>query len=50
LAAKALKFNQATDDENGFGPLISGRQRSRVSSFVERALESNYVSIAAGGK
>jgi aminobutyraldehyde dehydrogenase len=49
-AAKSLKFNQPNDDENDFGPLISGRQRSRVSSFVERALESKHVSIAAGGK
>jgi aminobutyraldehyde dehydrogenase len=49
-AAQTLKFNQPNDDENDFGPLISGRQRSRVSSFVERALESKHVSIAAGGK
>ena len=39
-AAKTLKFNQPNDDENDIGPLISARQRSRVSSFVERALEA----------
>jgi aminobutyraldehyde dehydrogenase len=49
-AAKTLKFNQPDDDENDFGPLISSRQRSRVSSFVERALESKHMSIAAGGQ
>jgi aminobutyraldehyde dehydrogenase len=30
-------------------PLISARQRSRVSSFVERALEASHISVAAGG-
>ena len=49
-AAKTLKFNQSDDDENDIGPLISARQRSRVSSFVERALESKHMSIAAGGQ
>ena len=49
-AAKTLKFNQPNDDENDIGPLISARQRSRVSSFVERALEGKHISIAAGGK
>jgi aminobutyraldehyde dehydrogenase len=49
-AAKMLKFNQPNDDENDIGPLISARQRSRVSSFVERALEGKHISIAAGGK
>jgi aminobutyraldehyde dehydrogenase len=49
-AAKTLKFNQPDDDENDIGPLISARQRSRVSSFVERALESKHMSIAAGGQ
>ena len=48
-AVKTLKFNQANDDENDLGPLISARQRSRVSSFVERALESKHISIATGG-
>jgi len=49
-AAKTLKFNQPNDDENDIGPLISARQRSRVSSFVERALEGKHIAIAAGGK
>jgi aminobutyraldehyde dehydrogenase len=49
-AAKTLKFNQPNDAENDIGPLISARQRSRVSSFVERALEGKHISIAAGGK
>jgi hypothetical protein len=49
-ATKTLKFNQPNDEENDIGPLISARQRSRVSSFVERALEGKHISIAAGGK
>jgi aminobutyraldehyde dehydrogenase len=49
-AAKSLRFNEADDDLNDLGPLISARQRSRVSSFVERALEGSHISIAAGGK
>jgi aminobutyraldehyde dehydrogenase len=49
-AAKTLKFNQPNDEENDIGPLISARQRSRVSSFVERALEGKHIAIAAGGK
>ena len=48
-AAKTLKFNQPNDEENDIGPLISARQRSRVSSFVERALEGKHIAIAAGG-
>ena len=49
-AAKSLRFNAPDDDVNDLGPLISARQRSRVASFVERALEGSHVSIAAGGR
>jgi aminobutyraldehyde dehydrogenase len=45
-----LRFNQANDEDNDIGPLISARQRSRVASFVERAAELPHVSITAGGK
>ena len=48
-AVKGLKFNQANDDENDIGPLISARQRSRVSSFVERAAEQKHIEITTGG-
>ena len=48
-AVQTLRFNEADDDLNDFGPLISARQRSRVSSFVERALEASHISVAAGG-
>ncbi|MDQ0471284.1 aminobutyraldehyde dehydrogenase [Labrys wisconsinensis] len=48
-AVQGLKFNQANDDENDIGPLISARQRSRVASFVERAAEQKHIAIATGG-
>jgi aminobutyraldehyde dehydrogenase len=49
-AVASLKYAQANDDENDIGPLISGRQRARVASFVERAMENSHVQITTGGK
>ncbi|WP_045835285.1 gamma-aminobutyraldehyde dehydrogenase [Hyphomicrobium sp. 99] len=49
-AVKSLKYNQANDDENDLGPLISSAQKSRVQSFVERASLQNHITMAAGGK
>lgn len=49
-AASSLKFNQKDDSENEIGPLISDKQRNRVSGFVERAGQLPHISIAAGGK
>jgi len=47
-AANSLKYDSATDSENELGPLISGTQRSRVASFVERALTSPHITAATG--
>jgi aminobutyraldehyde dehydrogenase len=49
-AVSTIKYNLADDTENEIGPLISRRQRDRVSSFVERASELGHMQIAAGGK
>ena len=49
-AVSTIKYNQADDTENEIGPLISKRQRDRVSSFVERAAELGHMKIATGGK
>ena len=49
-AVSTIKYNQADDTENEIGPLISRRQRDRVSSFVERAAELGHMQIATGGK
>lgn len=49
-AVKELKYNQANDDDNDLGPLISSAQKERVKSFVERASLQNHIVMAAGGK
>lgn len=49
-AVNSLKFNQANDDENDLGPLISSAQKGRVQGFVERAAQLNHINVAAGGK
>ncbi|MGA0533645.1 gamma-aminobutyraldehyde dehydrogenase [Hansschlegelia sp. KR7-227] len=49
-AASSITFNDPDDTKNEIGPLISGRQRDRVASFVERAAELDHIEIATGGK
>lgn len=49
-AVKEIKFNQANDDENDIGPLISKTHKGRVQAFVERATQARHISITAGGK
>ena len=49
-AVSTIKYGQVDDSENEIGPLISRRQRDRVSSFVERAAEFKHIEITAGGK
>jgi aminobutyraldehyde dehydrogenase len=49
-AVAGLKYARDNDDENDIGPLISERQRARVASFVERAVENPHVQVTAGGK
>ncbi|RUU30194.1 gamma-aminobutyraldehyde dehydrogenase [Mesorhizobium sp. M6A.T.Ce.TU.016.01.1.1] len=49
-AVSTIKYNRPDDTENEIGPLISRRQRDRVSSFVERASESKHIEITTGGK
>ena len=44
-----IKYNLPDDSENEIGPLISRRQRDRVSSFVERASEQGHMDITTGG-
>ncbi len=48
-AASSLKFNQPDDTQNEIGPLISERQRERVSGFVDRARAARHIEIATGG-
>lgn len=48
-AAKSLKYNQDDDALNEIGPLISARQRSRVSAFVGRSREMPHIDVVSGG-
>ena len=48
-AVATITFADADDAKNEIGPLISPRQRDRVSSFVERARELSHVEITTGG-
>jgi len=49
-AVSTIKYGLDDDTENEIGPLISMRQRDRVASFVERALEQPHMEAATGGK
>ncbi|WP_187968027.1 gamma-aminobutyraldehyde dehydrogenase [Aquibium microcysteis] len=49
-AVSTIAYGQEDDTVNEIGPLISKRQRDRVSSFVERASELNHIEITTGGK
>ncbi len=48
-AVSSIRYALADDAENEIGPLISQRQRERVSSFVQRAAELRHVEITTGG-
>lgn len=48
-AVSGIVYDQQDDGLNEIGPLISGRQLDRVSSFVERARENPHMEITAGG-
>jgi aminobutyraldehyde dehydrogenase len=49
-AVSGIKYALDDDTENEIGPLISMRQRDRVASFVERALEQPHMEATTGGK
>jgi aminobutyraldehyde dehydrogenase len=49
-AVSTIRYGEEDDTANEIGPLISKRQRDRVSSFVERASELNHIEITTGGK
>ncbi|HEU4781211.1 MAG TPA: gamma-aminobutyraldehyde dehydrogenase [Steroidobacteraceae bacterium] len=52
LSSAASSIKMGTQEEEGveMGPLITSRQRSRVSGFVQRAAEKRHIEITAGGK
>ena len=48
-AASSIAFGQEDDTANEIPPLISARQRDRVSSFVSRAQEQDHIEVVTGG-
>ncbi|MDE2464476.1 MAG: gamma-aminobutyraldehyde dehydrogenase [Alphaproteobacteria bacterium] len=48
-AVSRIAYGAARDEDNEIGPLISARQRERVSGFVERARELRHIEITTGG-
>ena len=48
-AVGTIAYNQSDDMLNEIPPLISLRQRDRVSSFVQRANEQKHIEITTGG-
>jgi aminobutyraldehyde dehydrogenase len=49
-AVSSIRIGAPEDAATELGPLISDRQRERVSSFVERALEQSHIERVTGGK
>ncbi len=52
LSSAASSIKMGTQEEEGveMGPLITAKQRSRVSGFVQRAAEKRHIEVTAGGK
>jgi aminobutyraldehyde dehydrogenase len=48
-AIGSLKYGRPEDETTELGPLISERQRERVSSFVERAAALSHTEVLTGG-
>lgn len=49
-AVGSIKYGQPREQDVEIGPLISERQRTRVSSFVERARQQRHIEIVTGGR
>jgi aminobutyraldehyde dehydrogenase len=49
-AASSIKLGMQEEEGVEMGPLITAKQRSRVSGFVQRATEKRHIEVTAGGK
>lgn len=49
-AVSTIKFGGPDEEDSELGPVISARQRDRVSSFVERARALKHIEVTTGGK
>ena len=48
-AVASIRYADKDDTVNEIGPLISARQRDRVLSFVQRAMEHKHMEVTTGG-
>ena len=48
-AVSSIRYADKDDTVNEIGPLISARQRDRVLSFVQRAMEHKHIEVTTGG-
>ncbi|MEZ5879297.1 MAG: gamma-aminobutyraldehyde dehydrogenase [Nitratireductor sp.] len=48
-AVASIRYADKDDTVNEIGPLISARQRDRVLSFVQRAMEHKHIEVTTGG-
>jgi aminobutyraldehyde dehydrogenase len=49
-AVSSIRIGAPEDPATELGPLISDRQRERVASFVERALQQSHIERVTGGR
>jgi aminobutyraldehyde dehydrogenase len=49
-AVATIAYDLPDDSKNEIGPLISAKQRERVSGFVDRAVASKHVEVTTGGR
>ena len=49
-AASSIKLGMQEEEGVEMGPLITAKQRSRVSGFVQRAAEKRHIEVTAGGR
>jgi len=49
-AVQSIRLGAPEDPETELGPLISERQRDRVASFVERAIQRKHMEVVTGGR
>jgi aminobutyraldehyde dehydrogenase len=49
-AASSIKVGSQQEEGVEMGPLITSKQRQRVSGFVQRASEKRHIEVTAGGK
>lgn len=49
-AVASISFADPNEDDGELGPVISEKQRMRISGFVDRARELKHVEVTTGGK